>query len=463
SIGNGNLVPAHVVIEKAGVQVVTVDVPANSATTVQLDFDPALKAAGASSLVRAGAYHLRADVPVTVHQFNPLLFEIPQKCQDSGDGAGAQPCYSYTNDASLLFPASALATDPEDGDPGIQYLTASRATWLAGPEQGSLHGFSGFVAVVAVGPGPAVVRVTTSANTLPSAPGAEPIPALAPGDTFQCTLAPGDVLQLASAIPSACTGMQSGTPSDPTPAIEYCDPGAQFDLTRTEVSADGPIEVISGHDCTNVPFDRPACDHLEDAMLPLRAWGKSVVVTRPHVNGDDSYVLRVVSGADGNTISFDPAVQAPITLGRAQSFELTADEPLFVQGTGPLMAAQYLVGQGQPTASVGDPSLALAVPVDQYRRTYNFISPSTYTSNYVDIVAATGDLVTLDGAVISLFQPIGQSRFSVVTVPLQQAGAHELRGTGAAGLGVMLYGVAYYTSYMLPGGLDLRTLTVSGF
>ena len=44
------------------------------------------------------------------------------------------------------------------------------------------------------------------------------------------------------------------------------------------------------------------------------------------------------------------------------------------------------------------------------------------------------------------------------TVPIP-AGAHRLRSDGARPFGVKVYGVARYTSYMYPGGLDLELIT----
>jgi hypothetical protein len=70
--------------------------------------------------------------------------------------------------------------------------------------------------------------------------------------------------------------------------------------------------------------------------------------------------------------------------------------------------------------------------------------------------------VTLDGKIITTFKPVGQSRFSVSTVELMRSGAHVLRGEIGGGLGVMLYGLAPFTSYMLPGGLDLRPIGQPG-
>lgn len=464
AIGNGNLVAAHVVIEKGGTMVTELDVPARTATTVELAFQDDLKNGLGSRLVRQGAYHLRSSVPVTVHQYNPLLFELDGPCADTTrtkDGV----CNSFTNDASLLFPATALRQDAEfSGDTTVRFLAASRPTFMARDEAGRLYYAPGFVAIAAVGDKPVAVRVRSTAFTAPSDPPlsgdagvevdgstpSEPISALAPGGVLERTLSPGDVLQLRSA---ALDGCPSGFRGD------FCDPGASYDLTSTEISADGPIEVISGHDCSNVPFDVSACDHLEESLAPLHAWGKSAVTSSPQMLATSQIVVRVISGADGNLVTFDPPVHAPVTLSRAQMVELTSDQALYVSGTAPLMVAEYLMGQGG-SRRVGDPSLSIAVPVDQYRSQYTFVSPSTYLVNYVDIVALPTDVVTLDGELVGGFAPVGASRFSVATVRITRAGSHEVRGSSPVGLGIVLYGFGQYTSYMLPGGLDLAPLTM---
>jgi hypothetical protein len=453
AIGNGNLVSAHVWITRGERWVAELDVAARSATTVELDFAPELKNGTGSVLLRQGAYHLRASVPITVHQFNPLSFELP------GDCVGEEPswaetdgvCNSYTNDASLLLPAAALRPDPETtGVHTTDFIAVSRASFVASDGAGKLSSLPGFVAITAVGAQPVKVRVRSSAHTTASAAlDGERIEALAPGSPLERTLSPGDVLQLRSAAPSSCPGTLSGT---------FCDPGGSYDLTGTEVSADGPVQVISGHDCSNVPFDRAACDHLEESMVPLRAWGQSAVLSLPQKLIDSRYVLRVVSGADQNLITFDPAIHEPATLGRGEVLELSASQPVHVLGTGRLMVAQYLIGQGARGATLSDPSLGVAVPVDQYRARYNFVTPATYRLNYVDIIARHDEVVTLDGALVIGFSPVGESPYGVATVQLREAGAHEIRGSSAYGLAIVLYGVGSYTSYMLPGGLDLGSL-----
>jgi len=57
-----------------------------------------------SALARGGAYHLRSTGPVTVYQYNPLDYGLASLGCSSETLDGC----SFTNDASLLLPASAM-------------------------------------------------------------------------------------------------------------------------------------------------------------------------------------------------------------------------------------------------------------------------------------------------------------------------------------------------------------------
>ena len=460
-VANPNLVPASVRIDKDGRMAASVTVPAESASTVVLEFDADLKGTyegpDGSTLSPGAAYHLTSSVPVTVHQFNPLLYELDQDCvsqpeNDQKDGR----CNSYTNDASLLLPSHVLARGVDEG---VSYLGVSRATFLA--EFSATHerkSYAGFLALTAAGDRMVKVKVKSSAYTVGSADGK--VPALAPGDELEAELMPGDVLQIRAGTPPDCPGasavLNQGKPNE----LAVCDPGSAYDLTGTAIESDGALQVIGGHDCTYVPYDRPACDHLEESLFPLETWGQEVVVTRPRAKQSTVYRLRVVSGADQNTIRFEPAkVHAQVTLDRGKFLEFETDQHVIVRGQKQLAVAQYLVGQGG-SADGGDPSLSLAIPSDQFRESYTFISPETYDSNYVNVIAPAGSDVLLDGQLIDGFEPVGDGTLEAAPVFLDRPGQHELRGADGQSIGLVLYGYGAYTSYMLPGGLDLRIIGV---
>jgi hypothetical protein len=459
TIGNGNLVSARITIERAGEPPRELELAPRSSQTVELAFDARLKNAQSSQLVRGGAYHLRASVPVTVHQFNPLTFSVPGDCPEKDEDPRPNDgfCYSHTNDASLLLPTSALA--PVGGESHVSFVAVGWPSFFLRREgPGGTSSIPGVLTVVALGSAPVHVSIQSAAFTIASPGGSDAIAALAPGDLLERTMMPGDVLQLLSATPATCDGSESAVES-----VYFCNTGRAYDLTGTTVRADGPVQVIAGHDCANVPFDRPACDHLEESLPPTRAWGTSAIVTKPRVPDRSGSIIRVISGAEPNLVTFDPPINAPVEIGPFQFVELPAMEPVHVVGTKPLLVAQLLVGQGLIGNVGGDPSLTFAAPIDQYRRRYNFVSPATYSSNYVDVIAKVGDVVHLDGVLVRNFTPVGASGLAVATVQLQRPGAHELTGEQGRGLGVVLYGTASYTSYMLPGGLDLKPIAPQGF
>lgn len=214
---------------------------------------------------------------------------------------------------------------------------------------------------------------------------------------------------------------------------------------------------VRWHDCVDVPFDVGTCDHLEEAVLPYETWGKNFVVARTHPLGSEPNVIRIYSGGDDNTIRFNPQVASDVTLNSGQYYEFQANENFHIVATEPLLIGQFIVGStfGGSTTDVGDPSLCFIVPVDQYRSSYLFITPDTYTTSYVSVTASTGDEVSLDGVPIATWTSVGTSSFSTSDMEVEP-GAHTISSDHT--FGIIVYGFAPYTSYAYPGGLDLNMI-----
>jgi hypothetical protein len=128
---------------------------------------------------------------------------------------------------------------------------------------------------------------------------------------------------------------------------------------------------------------------------------------------------------------------------------------------------------GTPVPDLGDPSESAAITLPQYRSTYTFLAPQTYAQNWIDILAPTGATITLDGVDIpaSAFSEatagpgagqVGGQPFVVghqlLAVTSTSTGGHSVSSTVPFGL--VVYGYGSRTSYMYPGGLDLREVTV---
>jgi hypothetical protein len=362
---------------------------------------PGMRPAARSALRRGGAYRLRTNGPVAAYQFNPLTFSLP-----------ASRVFSYTNDASLLLPQGVLTR---------RYTVSTWPNWS--------RGFNGFVSIVGV-TGESTEVVVRPAAAVSAGTG---VTALSPGNAGTYTLQPGDVLQLVSTGPG--------------------------DLTGTSIESSLPVAVYVGHDCSNVPLDRIACDHLEEQLFPNETWGRNYVVTGLRDRGATTpAIVRIVSQVDGNALTFDPPVLAPRTLRAGEVVELSTAQHFRVIGTRPFLVMQYMIGQGsEDPMGTGDPAMVTEVPVLQYRTQYDFFVPSTYPRNFINIVAPVGAQLALDGAPIPRSTEVVSGQ-DIYTIPIP-AGPHRIRADGEQQFGIKVYGVATFTSYMYPGGLDLRILT----
>lgn len=449
AVSNTADAPTEVTITRGGTEVTKATVNAKELRTFELPWVAELKGGdvqcttpplpGATRVVKDGAYRLRSNRPVTVYQFSPLHYKldpIPTACPviDPSQGRCAPPgmppangkCLSYSNDASLLLPANAMTG---------RYTALS---WPTQSEQGRITG-SGFVAVTATEDG-TVVQVRSTGNIEPGA-------ALTSTGAGSVALNRGDVLELIAASDS--------------------------DVTGTRISADKPVQVISGQSCAYVPSGSVAnCDHIEEGLFPEDALGASYVVTMPVVptaTEDQTpapFVMRVVGIMDDSQITFEPAVHAPITLKAGQHVDVALEQAnsanVLVKGSRPFQIATYMVGQSALPGGgiIGDPSMSIAVPIEQFRKSYLFTASTTYDLNYASVIAKRGARITIDGELIpaSELKAVGASEYGVAQIMLSaDKSVHTLESDQEVGLTV--YGYGWYTSYMYPGGADLERIT----
>jgi hypothetical protein len=377
--------------------------------------------------VDGGAYRLRSNRPVSVYQFNPLSYELspsPAACPLRNDCPGSPPrdegCLSFSNDATLLFPSNVLTG------------SYSAMTWP------STAAGQGFISVVGTRPG-TQVTVTGSGRFAAGAG----IDATGSGVV---TLGEGDVLQL---IAEPASGQVFGS-----------------DLSGTLIEASAPVQVISGSSCAFVPdATTNACDHLEHALLPAETLGRDYLVTFPAAPASQSpQVVRFLPVQPDTTLQFDrPMGGMPETMLRSpedgpleisalmEDFQVTSDKPLLV--------AHYLQGRSSVDSGAGDPSMAVAVPRAQYRDNYIFTASQTYDFNFVNVVAPASATVLLDGEALpdSEFSPIGATRYRVARHPLP-SDREVFKIEGTEPFGIVVYGYGAFTSYMYPGGLDLKKI-----
>jgi hypothetical protein len=399
-----------------------------------------------------GAYHLVSDVPVLVYQFNALEYK-------AGSGNNLQgtpwsmcpavgiPCNSYSNDASLLLPSTAMTPN--------YVVTGISGDDIKPSMTGTPQAFgSSYVSITATADGTMVtMQLSKTGDILAS--GDASIAAVAQNAASPAkvtySLNAGDVLQLLSGQ------------------------GTGHDLTGSIIEANNPVQVIVGTPCTTNPTDYAvdpfgdlaySCDHIEETVLPIETWGTQYGVTAP--TGPDgtkqSHSVRLYGGIAASTLTYTPSVAgAPATLAPGQVVRFDTSTDFFVSGDKEFaVSSEQMSGEIVQPGSLdpkGDPSLSFFSAVQQFRDRYLFLAPTDYDNNFVDVVMPDGTTLTLDGTAVSQPATTMGAGYSVVRIPLSAgsaAGAHTLTGTAPFGIQIVGYGSA--TSYQYPGGIDLKVI-----
>ncbi len=213
------------------------------------------------------------------------------------------------------------------------------------------------------------------------------------------------------------------------------------DLTGSLITANKKISVFSGHQCAYVPPKVEACNHLIEQLPPVTAWGKHYYLGM--LKERSKYTFRVVASEARTRVFKNSKLVAVLNAGEYHE-ELNVREHIQVTADKPVMVAQFAQGFKNGD-SVGDPMMILVSPTQQFLRVYRFATPINGDwHHYINVVAQTEtiDQVRLNGRRIDprLFEPLGQSRYSIAQVPIPY-GTHVIRSETAFGL--YSYGFGY--------------------
>jgi len=361
--------------------------------------------------VSASAYKIESSAPVVAYQFNPL---------DNVD--------VFSNDGSLLIARHAYDS---------KYYAL---TWPTLGRRPSAQSFNGYLAVVAWEDGTEITVKPASATHAGTS-----LEALTAGQSKTVTLNAGEVLNL-----------------------ESVDDG---DLTGSLVEAVNgkTFGVFAGHEAIVIQNSEQSCcaDHIEEMMFPASTWGKDFVVARSMDRGmSEPDLVRILAQKSGTTISFSPApVEGSCgTLGEGDFCDVKIQADTQITATEPVLIGHYLLSVIESDGLFGfegngDPSLALAVPYEQYRQSYDFLVPAEYQEQYVSVVAQVGAQVLLDGVDVSAqLADVAGGTFSAARIEVDP-GQHKLTCPNST-CGIEIYGYSDAVSYLFAGGLDLQQIVV---
>ncbi len=396
----------------------------------------------AQGLRKKGAFRITSNIPIVAYQWQPY-------------GTNA-----HSNDASLLFPTPRL---------GGHYVAA---TWAVGQRSQ--------ITVAAIEDGTTVSFEVTA--EVPNYGGIGPYDA--GSTTIPFVLDRADVLTIAS---------------------ELFSPDG---LSGTIIKANKPIAVFVGNPCANAPINggQPqtdefcCCDHVEDQLLPLEAWGSSAVLARHAPRLDCTYeedltLWRIIAGDANMTISFDPPAPEPI--GASHHFAVRGEMVQFLSSgdhfasavldapSDPLkpeaafLAYQLMTSARQTgacagidnTHEYGDPYMLFAPPAGQFLKEYVFTTDHVfdYEWDHIIVVREKGTSVHLEcrGELpASFFEAVGTTNWEVARVyidhPTEPTGCQDGVQILSADepVGVSVVGVSAYQSYGYLAGVGIKPINI---
>lgn len=467
------------------------------------------------------AWRVTSSAPIAAYQFNPL-----------------ENVNVYSNDASLLLPDEAL---------GQYYIAMAR-------EQ-SFSILRGFVTVIGTRDGAKTkVTVTFGPKTSRTLKGSKKvlnadtgkvetvsIESYGSGSAATFEVGQGEVLNIESdQVGADLTG--TVIQSDKPVAVFAGSEAANVPNTnRCDVDTCSEAQLAKGDKCGFCAWDgKTPCgnnehcgqfitccaDHLEMQMFPVRTWGSHYVGVKLQPRGKEPDTWRLMAATDGTKIALSPQPKDPKTgktinvpvlnagewyefdAGGGElggSFEITSQH---TDGSvAPILVGHFMSSQDAPSpglqpgdAGTGDPAFLLAIPVEQWRQDYVFLTPSKYSTNFISIAApihrscSAGTarqgaecaideecfepgstvlpgtcvddvVVTFDGEVIAadLFAPV--NKYFKYTRLFVNPGTHTVRALSVPDqdnllqpryVAVDAYGFDNYVSYGYPAGLDLK-------
>lgn len=367
------------------------------------------------------AYKLTSTLPIIAYQFNPL---------DNVD--------VFSNDASLLIPRAAFDTEYYV----MSYSTLDRRT--PAPGKDSYHGYLSVIAWQ----DNTQIEVTTTVAVQASATQV----AIAANTPTMFTLNAFEVLTLQAAGVGDLTGSKIKA-----------------------VNATTTFGVFGGHEAasfgeTTPPNQTntsgPCCaDHIEEMLFPTSTWGKTFALVRSQSRGaNEPDLLRIMAQKPNTMITFlpPPASGTCGVLAAGEFCQVKVQVDTAIIATEPVLVGHYLqsaIWQDPffgDAVGEGDPSMAIAVPVEQYRTDYTVLVPTAYTKNFLSISAPSLGAVLVDGVPVTM-TPFANGTYRA-NRSMVAAGQHKIQCP--SGCGVEVYGYSDAVSYMFAGGLDLKQIVI---
>jgi hypothetical protein len=301
-------------------------------------------------------------------------------------------------------------------------------------------------------------------------------------DDFAGGTAPGAGLSAFSAGQSQALTVDAGA------TLRLSTDGAQFsDLTGFHIASSKPIGLFVGAPTMSVPgpSSNDFRDYLEEQVPPRAAWGSKYAAVKFRERGGEIDVYRFIAGQDGTSIELSGGVVDLLALDAGEYVDVETSESFIAESDAPFLLEHLMVSQDQTvgpkdeaafpgegqsgncwgddsTTHVGDPSVTFIPAIEQYRKSYTFLTPATFAWDALTVVGQESDwdLIELDGAPLpEAPTPLGADGWAWASFAISD-GPHTIDSPSP--IGIEVYGYDCHISYAYPGGMYLNKINPEG-
>lgn len=388
------------------------------------------------------AYRITTSHPVVVYQFNPVI-------------------NAFSNGASMLIPENGLGKRH-----WVMGWNTSNPFAFPIPGQ-TIEGMPDYMNVTLVGvEEDTTVEIHTTHPTQGTADGE--IAAAQAGETITVKLGPFDVFNLNSIQDMVHLGDFTGTQVISDKKLVVFTGGQRMSVGAGSIKTVPPPP--------NLEADTCCTEHLEQQLFPEEALGKNFVISRTPQRSTDAPepdFYRILATEPQTRVVTNLAEFPSFALVNAGDFvDLWAIGGFTVRSEKPIMIGQYAVSQQSVVGwtsggTGGDPEFVIFPPVEQARKDYIFLTPPTFTKDYVVISAENDAEIALDGEEISgefkqrceretLGELEGKTYVSYTCEVAD--GPHKVNASEP--VAIMVYGYYSVGSYGYPGGADVKDINI---
>ena len=227
------------------------------------------------------------------------------------------------------------------------------------------------------------------------------------------------------------------------------------DLTGTEIVANKPLAVYSGHECATVPNGKRFCDQIVEQIPPVSALGKQYIVSSfaERLGGAIVKIIGTYSPTTVNVTCNENTRTLLLQSSQSHQFTTPDDKACYISSTQPVLVAQLSTGGDGELA--GDPSMVIVPPIERFSNKsviYSFPNDPAL-KHHINFIASESSVnsnsITIDGNPIAKTDIIhvpGDNPSFVVARVAVTGGIHQLASTSVR-FGVVAYGSAPSNGY----------------